>query len=54
MKRLILFNSFLFVCILAMAQVPRVSSGKIIRWENMSSGDIMGRNVDIWLTCRLQ
>ena len=49
MKRLLTITSFLLVGTLSMAQLPKVSSGKIIRWENLSSGDIMGRNVDIWL-----
>jgi Putative esterase len=34
---------------MAFAQIPKPASGKIIRWENVSSSDIMGRNVDIWL-----
>jgi len=41
--------TFLLTGILAYAQAPKASSGKIIRWENVSSKDIAGRNVDIWL-----
>jgi predicted alpha/beta superfamily hydrolase len=49
MKHLFFIMAILLTGDLAIAQLPKVSSGKIIRWENMSSGDIMGRNVDIWL-----
>ncbi len=49
MKHLLFITAILLSGTLTMAQLPKVSSGKIIRWENMSSGDIMGRNVDIWL-----
>ena len=49
MKQLLYIAMFLLAVNLSMAQLPKVSSGKIIRWENMSADGITGRNVDIWL-----
>ena len=49
MKHLLFIMVILLTGDLAIAQLPKVSSGKIIRWENMSADGIAGRNVDIWL-----
>ena len=47
--RSIFIFCFLGCFLFTNAQVPKVSSGKIVHWENVSSGDIMPRNIDIWL-----
>ncbi|MBU6158294.1 MAG: esterase [Bacteroidetes bacterium] len=43
-----IFPNCLF-CIPASSQIPKVSSGKIIRVENFNSSFVTARNIDIWL-----
>jgi enterochelin esterase-like enzyme len=48
MKQLILLM-LVIVSLHAAAQLPKVASGTLVRWENIGNKDIAPRNVDIWL-----
>ena len=47
--RLVLLISALLTVISASAQLPRVSTGRIVRWEKIGDRNIAPRNIDIWL-----
>lgn len=40
---------FIFIVNIAAAQLPHVSSGKLVRFENFRSAYLDPRNVDVWL-----
>lgn len=45
---------FLTICLcffvaVSVAQLPHVSTGRVIRWENIDNSPVGSRNVDIWL-----
>jgi len=47
--RLVLLISALLTVTSASAQLPRVASGRIVRWEKIGDRNIAPRNIDIWL-----
>src|SRR5664280_2077442 len=48
MKRYIL-SLILMVAFGSIAQIPVVSSGKIVHYDNFNSNFVAARNVDVWL-----
>ena len=48
MRQFFLFAALLSV-LFSSAQLPRVASGRIVRWENIGDRNMVPRNIDIWL-----
>ncbi len=49
MKKLLFLFALIAITSCSFAQIPTVSSGKIIRIENFQSNYVTARNIDIWL-----